>query len=53
MKWEIRYFLTESAFKSGVVAYKEIIQGDKNYATSWAKKKIQKSNFKYFDLIQK
>lgn len=26
MKWEIRYYLTETAHRSGVVAYKETIQ---------------------------
>ena len=53
MKWEIRYYLTENAYKSGIPAFKEIINVDKNYAINWAKKKISSSNFKYFDIVQK
>lgn len=53
MKWEIRYYLTETAYKSGVVAYKETITGDRNYAVNWANNKIKYSNFKFFDIVQK
>ena len=53
MKWEIRYYLTESAFKSGIAAYKEVINGDRNFAVNWAQNKIKHSNFKFFDLVQK
>lgn len=53
MKWEIRYHLTESAFKSGIAAYKEVINGDRNFAVNWAQNKIKHSSFKFFDLVQK
>lgn len=53
MKWEIRYYLTDAAFKSGVFAFKETIQGDRNYAINWAQNKIKHSNFKLYDLVQK
>lgn len=53
MKWEIRYYLIETAFKSGVVAYKEVINGDRNFAVNWAQNKIKHSNFKFYDLVQK
>ena len=52
MKWEIRYYLTEQAYKSGVASFKEIINGDRNYIISWANNRIKHSNFKYFDFVQ-
>ena len=51
MKWEIRYYITETAFKSGVPAFKEIISGDRNYVTNWAQQKVRHSNFKFFDIV--
>ena len=53
MTWEIRYYLTESAYKCGVVAYKETIKGNRNFAISWAQGKVKCSNYKFFDLVQK
>lgn len=53
MKWEIRYYLTEVAYKSGIAAYKETINGDRNYAVNWAQNKLKCSNFKFYDLVQK
>ncbi len=53
MKWEIRYYLTGQAFKTGVVAFKEIINGDRNYVINWANNRIKHSNFKFFDIAQK
>ena len=53
MKWEIRYYLTENAFKSGIAAYTEVINGDRNMAVNWAQNRINNSNFKFFDLVQK
>ena len=52
-KWEIRYYLTESAFKSGIPTYKEYLNGDRNYVITWAQNKLKSSNFKYFDIVQK
>jgi len=51
-KWKIRYYLTEVAFRSGVVAYTETISGDRNYAVTWAQNKIKHSQFKFYDLVQ-
>lgn len=34
MKLKIRYYLTESAFKSGIAVYKEVINGDRNFAVN-------------------
>lgn len=53
MKYEIRYYLTETAYKSGIAAFKETINGDRNYAVNWTQNKLKHSNFKIFDLIQK
>ena len=53
MKWEIRYYLTDTAFRGGCPAFKETIQGDRNYVINWAENKIKHSNFKFYDLTQK
>ena len=53
MKWEIRYYLTENAYKSGIPAFKEVINGDRQYAINWAQRKIKSSNFKFYDMVQK
>ena len=53
MKWEIRYYLTESSFKTGVAAYKEVISGDRNFVITWAQNKLKHSQFKFYDMIQK
>ena len=53
MKFEIRYYLSEGAFKTGVAAFKETVNGDKNYANNWAQNKLKHSNFKFFDIVQK
>ena len=53
MRWEIRYYLNESAKRSSVAAFKETIQGDRRYAESWAQNKIKHSNFVAYDLVQK
>ena len=53
MKWEIKYYLTDTAKRSGIAAYKETIQGDRRYAENWAEQKLKHSNFKAYDLIQK
>ena len=53
MKFEIKYYLNESAKRSGVAAFKETIQGDRRYVENWAQNKIKHSNFVAYDLIQK
>lgn len=42
MKWEIRYYLTETAYKSSVAAFKEVIQGDRNFVVNLAQNSIIK-----------
>lgn len=49
-KFEIRYYLTETAYKSGIAAFKETLTGDRNYVINWAQRKISNSNFKFYDL---
>ena len=51
--WEIRYYLTEGAYKTGCPAFKETIKGDRNYAVNWAQQKIRNSQFKFYDLVEK
>lgn len=51
--WEIRYYLTESAYKAGVPAFKETVKGDRFFATNWAQQKLRSSSFKYFDIAEK
>jgi len=53
MKWEIRYYLSEQAHRSGIVAYKETINGDRNFAVNWAQQQLRNSRFVAYDLIQK
>ena len=53
MQWEIKYYLTETAYKSGVAAYTETVNGDRNFAINWAQNKMQHSEFKFYDIAQK
>lgn len=53
MKWEIRYYITENAYKTGCVAFKETITGDRNFVVNWAMNKIKHSQFKFYDIVQK
>lgn len=53
MKWEIKYYINETAYKSGNAAFKETINGDRQYAINWAQRKIKSSNFKFYDMVQK
>lgn len=53
MKWEIRYYLTESAHRSGITAFKETIDGSRDYAIRWAQSKCVYSKFAAYDLMQK
>lgn len=49
----IKYYLTETAYRSGVAAFTETIKGDRNYAVNWAQNKLRSSNFKYYDIQEK
>ena len=53
MKWEIRYYLIENAHRSGIAAFKEVINGNRDYAIKWAQNKCKNSKFITYDLIQK
>ena len=53
MKFEIKYYLTETAYKSGIAAFKETITGTKEYANKWAENKLKSSKFVKFDIVQK
>lgn len=53
MKFEIRYYLTEGAYKTGVAAFKETMNCDRNYAVNWAQNKLKSSKFKFYDIVQK
>lgn len=53
MKWEIRYYLTENAHRNGVAVFKEVINGNRDYAIKWAQNKCKNSEFVAYDLIQK
>ena len=53
MKWEIRYYLAENAHRSGIAAYKEVINGSRNYAIRWAQNKCKSSNFVAYNIVQK
>lgn len=33
---EMRYYLTEGAYKTGCPAFKETIRGDRYFAVNWA-----------------
>lgn len=52
MKWKINYYLSENAYRAGVPAFTETINGDRNFAVSWAQNKIQTSQFKFYDMQQ-
>jgi len=53
MKWEIKYYLTETAHRSGSAAFKETITGSRDYAIRWVQNKLKSSKFVAYDLIQK
>ena len=52
MKWRINYYITENAFKAGIPAFYETINGDRNFVISWAQNKIKHSQFRFFDRQQ-
>ena len=52
-KWIIRYYITETAYKCGTAAFTETIQGDRNFAVSWAQNKIKYGSFKFYDISEK
>lgn len=51
--WIIKYYITESSYRSGVPAFKEEIKGDRNFVVNWAQNKVRYSQFKFYDIEQK
>ena len=51
--WEIRYYLTENAYKTGCCSFKEIIKGDRYYVLNWVQQKLKNSQFKFYDMVEK
>lgn len=45
----IRYYLNETAFRSGCPAYTETIRGDRSFVVSIAQNRIRHSNFQFYD----
>ena len=43
----IKYYLTETAYRSGVPAFTETFRGDRNSAVNWAQNKVRTSSFKF------
>ncbi len=50
MKWEIKCYLSDTAKRSGVASFKEIIQGDCRFAENWAQNKLKYSKFVAYDI---
>ena len=53
MRWEIRYYISEAAFRSGSVSHRETIMGDRQAAIHLAETRIRNGSFKYFEIEQK
>lgn len=51
MIWEIRYYVTEIAYKSKVPEFKDTVQGDKDFAINIAQKGTTNSKYKFYDLV--
>lgn len=49
----IKYYLTESAYRCGIVAFTETFKGDRNTAVNWALNKVRCSNFKFYEIQEK
>ena len=49
----IKYYLTESAYRSGIPAFTETYRGDRNSAVNQAQNKVGTSNFKFYDIQEK
>lgn len=52
MRWKINFYITETAYKSGVVQHSETVNGDRNFAINYAQQKLRSSNFKFYDIQQ-
>lgn len=49
-RWKVSYYLTEQAYKSGIAAFTETLNGDRNFVVGWAQNKMRSSNFKFYDI---
>lgn len=51
-KYEIRYYLSEGAYKLGIPAYTETITTSRAVALSIAQSRMKSnSNFKYYEIV--
>ena len=51
--YEIRLYLTEVAYKSGIPAYKQIIRGSRDAAIAMAHSMMKNSKYKYYEIVEK
>lgn len=49
----IKYYLTETAYRSGIPAFTETFKGYRNIAINWAENRVRSSNFKFYDIQEK
>ena len=53
MDWILKFYLTETAYKSGIAAHQVPYKGDRNGAVNTAQAIMRGSNFKYYEVVQK
>lgn len=51
MKWEIRYYINETAYKLGLVSLKETVTGPRSVALIWAENTMRGKFYKYYEII--
>lgn len=51
MKWEIRYYISETAYKLGLVSLKETVTGTRNVALIWAENTMRGKFYKFYEII--
>ena len=52
-RFEIRYYLSKGAYKTGIAAFKETILGSRNVAVSIAQSRMRSnSSFKFYEIIE-
>ena len=49
----IKYYLTETTYRSGIPAFTETFKGYRNNAIIWAQNRARTSNFKFYDIQEK
>ena len=51
--FEIRFYLTEAAYKAGNPAHKQTIKGSREVVAAMARSMMQHSQFKYYEIVEK